>query len=207
MTYKQVKDLTLQHIMQFSVAGSEVPAVYNNQQDYLARIPGLVNDAVMEIATTVRKIPEFLDLSSAEKEEFGNQVRVTLPDDFYQFMSGSVMRTKRGNLVHTNAFHIQGKNYMLLPKDELENYHIIYYRYPKLLAENPAADDEIDNVPETHNAIPYYVGAMLVSYDDAFLCSLLMNAYNDRLQKMYPDIAAEVHPTDDRYGFYNMGVD
>lgn len=207
MTYKQVSDHALKLIMQYSIAGGTVPAVYNNQQDYLLRIPGLVNDAVMEIATTVRKIPEFFDLATAPQEDFGRQIRVTLPDDFYQFMSGSVMRTKNGALVHTNAFHIQGKNYMLLPKDELENYQIIYYRYPKQLPESPADDDELDNTLETHNAVPYYVAAMLVSYDDAFLCSLLMNAYNDRVQKMYPDIAVEVHSTDDSYGFYNMGVD
>lgn len=206
MTYKQVRDLTLKLLMQYSIAGSTIPGVYNNQQDYLLRIPGLVNDAVMEIATTVRKIPEFVDLSAAPKEEFGNQVRVTLPDDFYQFMSGSVMKTKRGELVHTNAFRIQGKNYMLLPKDELENYQIIYYRYPKQLSENPADEDELDNVPETHHAIPYYVASMLVSYDDAFLCSLMMNAYNDKVQKMYPDIAAEAHQVSDRYSFY-QGVE
>ena len=205
MTYEQVKNLTLKLLMQYSIAGNTVEPAYNNQEDYILRIPGLVNDAVMEIATTVRKIPEFADLSTAPKEEFGNQVRVTLPDDFYQFMSGSVMKTKRGELVHTNAFRIQGKNYMLLPKDELETYQIIYYRYPKQLSDDPNNEDELDNVPETHNAIPYYVASMLVSYDDAFLCSLLMNAYNDKVQKMYPDIAAEVHPTGDSYGFYAMG--
>lgn len=207
MTYKQVRELTLKLLMQYSIAGSTIPNVYNNQQDYLLRIPGLVNDAVMEIATTVRKIPEFFDIASAEQEDFGKQIRVTLPDDFYQFMSGSVMKTRKGELIHTNKFHIQGKNYMLLPKEELENYQIIYYRYPKQLSEEPADTDELDNAPETHNAIPYYVAAMLVSYDDAFLCSLLMNAYNDRLQKMYPDISAEVHPTADQYGFYRLGVE
>lgn len=207
MTYKQIKDQALKLIMQYSIAGSTVPEVYNNQQDYLLRIPGLVNDAVMEIATTVRKIPEFFDIAAAPQEEFGKQIRVTMPDDFYQFMSGSVMKTKHGRLIHTNVFHIQGKNYMLLPKEELENYQIIYYRYPKQLSENPADDEVIDNTMETHNAVPYYVAAMLVAYDDAFLCSVMMNAFHDRVQKMYPDIAAEIHQTDDSYGFYNLGVD
>lgn len=56
LTLKDVQDITLQLINQYSIAGSLVSASYNNQQDYLLRIPLLVNDAQNYIATTAKKI-------------------------------------------------------------------------------------------------------------------------------------------------------
>ena len=58
MTYEQVKNQTLKLLNQYSVAGNKVEGSYNNQADYLKRIPELVNDAMVEIATTARKIPQ-----------------------------------------------------------------------------------------------------------------------------------------------------
>ena len=56
MTLKDVTDVSLQLINQYSIAGTPVSSGYNNQQDYLLRIPLLVNDAQNYIATTARKI-------------------------------------------------------------------------------------------------------------------------------------------------------
>ncbi len=43
MTFGELKKRVLQLIFSYSVAGSEIPATYNNQADYLAMIPGLIN--------------------------------------------------------------------------------------------------------------------------------------------------------------------
>ena len=57
MTYGELKKRVLQLIFSYSVAGSEIPATYNNQADYLAMIPGLVNNGQMDIATSVKRLP------------------------------------------------------------------------------------------------------------------------------------------------------
>ena len=45
MTYGQVRDHVLMLLNQYTIAGSAVEPSYNNQQDYLARIPALVSTA------------------------------------------------------------------------------------------------------------------------------------------------------------------
>lgn len=223
MTYGQVKNQVLQLLNQYSVAGTMVASSYNNQQDYLNRIPALVNDATLEIATTARKIPAVLTLRVPEPpdpeagetededvpavacEEFGDRYRFELPEDFYQFKTGDTfVTTEDGHVMHTNRYQIEGRKYLLIPKKDFEKgrvYTITYYRYPKLLADTPEAEDELDNVPETHYAIPYYVAAFLVIHDDNFQFSAFYNKYEDKLQKMGPGASAEAHAVGDVYGF------
>ena len=56
LTLKDVQDMSLQLINQYSIAGSSIASSYNNQQDYLLRIPLLVNAAQNYVATTAKKI-------------------------------------------------------------------------------------------------------------------------------------------------------
>ena len=80
-------------------------------------------------------------------------------------------------------------------------YTITYYRYPKLLDAKPKAEDELDNVPETHYAVPFYVAAFLVLDDDSFKFASLYNKYEDKLEKMGAGVSAEAKPVADAYGF------
>ena len=202
MTYEQVKNATLKLLNQFTMAGVPVAGSYNNQQDYLNRIPTLVNDALMEISTTAKKITVLQNLRSLPREDLGKQVRYELPGDFYQLVSGSVVTTQEGKVLHTNQYSTQTSKYLLVPKEEAGDYTVAYYRYPQLLPETPAADDELDNDPETHFAIPYYVAAMLVIHDDAFLYASFYNKYEDKLAKMGPGLTAEIDATQDVYAFF-----
>jgi len=202
MNYGQVKRAVLQLLNQYSIAGTQVPGSYNNQQDYLERIPGLVNDAVMEIATTARKIPATLRLGDMPSMELEDEVEYKLPEDFYQFVSGSVMRTVDGRTLHTNVYALRERKYLRVPKEEAGDYEVGYYRYPSLLGENPRDEDRLDNEPETHYAIPFYVAAHLVVHDEAFLYQVFYNKYEDKLAKMGPGVSAEVRPVADSYGFF-----
>lgn len=199
MNYGQVRDFTLQLLNQYSVAGELVPSNYNCQQDYIARIPALVNDAVMEIATTAMKIPEVLDLSTITPEEYGDQLRYDLPEDFYQFRTGGALVDRDGKIRHTNFFSLQGRKYILIPKREKGNFTVEYYRYPRLLPETPSDSEELDNEPVTHTAVPYYVAAHLVIHDDAFKYSAFYNKYEDKLAKMSPGLEAEFTVVHDQY--------
>ena len=205
MTFEQVQNQVLKLLNQYSVAGALVAPAYNNQQDYLNRVASLANDAVMEIATTARKISATLDLSTLESEDAGDWVRYELPEDFYQFKTGdTLLTTDDGRLLHTNLYTISGKKCLLVPKREIEegsSYTITYYRYPKLLSEKPAPTDELDNAPETHYAVPFYVAAFLVIHDDNFLFASFYNKFEDKLAKMSAGLSVEAHSVDDVYNF------
>ena len=57
MNYGQVKRRALALAQQYSIAGVPVKESYNNQADALLKLPDLVNDAQLLIATTARPIP------------------------------------------------------------------------------------------------------------------------------------------------------
>jgi len=192
----------LQLLNQYSVAGSLVAESYNNQQDYILRIPSLVNDAVMEISTTARKIPTTLRLGELPWVDLGREVEYKLPEDFYQFVSGSVVRTVDGRTLHTNICTQRERKYLRVPKEEAGDYEVSYYRYPQLLPDSPADTDVLDNEPETHYAVPFYVAAHLVAHDEAFLYQAFYNKYEDKLAKMGPGVSAEVRGVADSYGFF-----
>lgn len=205
MTFEQVQNQVLKLLNQYSVAGALVAPAYNNQQDYLNRVASLANDAVMEIATTARKIPATLDLSTLWSEDAGDWVRYELPEDFYQFKTGdTLLTTDDGHLLHTNRYTISGQKYLLVPKREIEegsSYTITYYRYPRLLSDKPAPTDELDNAPETHYAVPFYVAAFLVIHDDNFLFASFYNKFEDKLAKMSAGLSVEARSVDDVYNF------
>jgi len=202
MTFEQVQNQVLKLLNQYSVAGTPVAPSYNNQQDYLNRIASLANDAMMEIATTARKIPAVLNLSTLTGEDYGDKIRYELPEDFFQFKTGDTFSVTAdgGQVLHTNLYQMQGRKYLLVPKSEIEDgvaYTITYYRYPQLLSAKPNATDELDNVPETHYAVPFYVAAFLAVQDDSFLFATLYNKYEDKLERMGQGVSVEVSTTAD----------
>ena len=204
MTYGWVQNQVLKLLNQYSIAGTGVPTTYNNQADFINRIPSLVNDAIMEIATTVKKIPASVELTSLYCDEVGEYKRYRLPQNFYQFQSGSIIRTADGQRLHTNRYRIEGRDYVLIPKDEAGDYTINYYRYPTLVPESASASTDpdkirLDNTEETHMAIPFYVASFLLADSDAFRCSLFYNKYEDKLAKMSEGISVEVTPVEDAY--------
>lgn len=197
MTYEQVKKQVLQLLNQYTIAGTEVSSSYNNQEDYLLRIPGLVNDAMMEIATTAKKIPATIELTELDGEVVGDKVRFELPEDFYQFKTGDTfaLTTDDGHYFHTNLYNLQGKQYLLIPLSEMDRgvqYTVTYYRYPQLLPDDPNPNIELDNTVDTHYAIPFYVAAFLVIHDDNFQFASYYNKYEDKLQKMSPGVSVEM---------------
>ena len=208
MTYGQIQAQILKLLNRYSMAGKLIPGSYNNQQDYLSRIPGLVNDAMLEIATTTGKIPAVMDLDTLEWEAMGALRRYTLPEDFFQFRSGdSLLRTAGGTVLHTNRYTLQGRSYLLVPPAELDrggHCELGYYRYPVLLEERPEADTELDNTPETHEAAAFYAAAFLALHDDSYVFARLYDKYEDKLQKLGPGRSAEVRSVEGVWGNYGI---
>ena len=66
MTYAEIKRQTLELANMYSIAGEPVPGSYNNQQDYLNRIPSLINTALVNIRTLVKRDPVIAPLEDGE---------------------------------------------------------------------------------------------------------------------------------------------
>ena len=96
MLYSEIKRETLGHINQYSMAGSKVPASYNNQEDYLLRLPVLINEGVLNIRTLVKPEPVAFRLTSGD--DYGDMTRYELPEDFWSLKTGGV------SVIHNNHF-------------------------------------------------------------------------------------------------------
>ena len=215
MTYKEFQNRVLMLLDRYSVAGTRVAASYSNQEDYLLRIPGLYNDAIMEISTTALKIPAVLTLTAAEGEALGSLLRFSLPSDFFQFRTGDTfLVAEDGTQLHTNIYGLQGRKYLTVPAAELGDVGalaVTYYRYPTLLPEKPETTAELDGLPEAQDAATFYAAAFLSIHDDPFLYQALYNKYEDKLSKLGPGISAEVQWIGDgdcgyiaNYGVYEV---
>ena len=212
MTYGQLKKQVMQLIFSESIAGAEIPPTYNNQADYLRMIPGRANDGMMYIATTVKRIPELIPLTSLAYEEMPNGDRLyTLPEDFWQMHNGGLIWPKPIDGFNTayERFHwyrIYARNKLLVPRKvpHLDDMLVEYYRYPHALPDEPEDEEELDNTPDTHSALPYYIAAQLVLYDDPFRYSALYNEFETRLSRITEPVTTEYSMVEDAYGGFNI---
>lgn len=207
MNYGQLRDHVLKLINQYSIAGNKIASSYNNQQDYLNRIPAFANDAMMEIATTVRKIPTIVKVADLPCEDLGEDIRFTMPADFYQLKSGDTIRLQDGHVIPEGGFMQVASRYVIVKKDIAEQaMELTYYRYPHPLKAQPNDEDVLDNDVDTHYAIPYYVASFLVPDDNEYLSSMLYNKFEDKLGKLTNVISADITKVTDAYGYDQMFV-
>lgn len=199
MLYSEIKRETLGHINQYTMAGAPVAASYNNQADYLNRIPLLVNEGVMNIRTLVKPEPVVLQLEDPEK--YGDLLRYRLPEDFWSLRTGGVSIIRNGHFEKTNEYRLQGKDFFLTP-DNGDSYTVEYYRYPNKLPLDAKDDDELEEDDEVIQAATYYAAANLVLLEDEFAYTRLYNDYETRLSRISRGVTCEVHPVQDAYSFH-----
>lgn len=199
MLYSEIKRETLGHINQYSMAGSPVAASYNNQADYLNRIPLLINEGVLNVRTLVKPEPVVFSLQSGE--EYGDMIRYELPDDFWTLKTGGVTVIRDGRFQKTNNYRLQGKKYVLIPKRAEGSYSVEYYKYPNKLPLKPEDDFELEEDIEVIQAATYYAAAQLVLLEDEFAYASLYNDYESRLGRITRGVTVEVQPVEDSYSF------
>lgn len=204
MKYADIKRAVLSHINQYTMAGSQVAPSYNNQADYLNRIPVLLNEALVNIRTLVKPIPVVLPLTDGEP--YGGMIRYELPTDCWTIKTGGVSVIRDGRFRRTNQYRLQGRKYILVPDDG--EYTVEYYRYPVQLPLDSTLTDsyEVEEDPEVIQAATYYASAYLVLQEDEFAYATLYNDYESRLGRISPGITAEVQPVEDSYGL-NWGYE
>ena len=199
MTYKWARDFVLQLINQYSVAGSEVAAAYNNQADYLVKIPKLLDDAQIYVATNSGKIRTLTDMDSLTKKNMGAWTLYELPEDCWQVCSGGLIRANGPQLHRYSRYRLLGDNGIAVPKELDGELLLEYFRYPALLGGDPAEGVNLDNTPEAQMALPYYAAAHMVMQDDAFAYSALMNEFEAKLARMGERRQAEIAAVEDAY--------
>lgn len=206
MKYGEARDLSLHLVHQQSIAGETIPGTYNNHQDYLDKIPGLVNAAQMDIATTALRIPAFAPLGDLDFTETGAARIYTLPDDMWQRRGSGILVPQRdpytGDLRYRRFNQVQmlGSRQLILPGSLPEGSLLEYFRYPNRLSMHPKDTQELDNAPQAHDAIPYYVAAHLVIQDDAFLYASLYNEYEAKKASMVEPVYTEPGLVEDVFG-------
>ncbi len=201
MTYGQVKRAALRLLNAGTIAGSEIPLSYNDQADLVLAMPSLVDDAVMQIATTVKKIPAAVRLEELEKVRVEGGTLYTLPADCWRLMNGGLLRP--GCDRRCNDYRLLGRQ-LLLPAGEKELW-AEYWRYPVSVGNEPDDDAPLDNSPDTHTAIPYFVAGQLVLYDDAYRYAALHNEWESRLRRLGEAVFTERSRVRDAYAGFDCG--
>ena len=206
MTYGECRDLSLHLIHQESIAGTTIPGAYNNQQDYLDKIPGLINAAQMDIATTTKPIPEEITLGEIYREESHGNYIYTLPEDMWQRRGSGLLvpvprRAAYEGLQYQryNRMRIVGTDRLILSERLPDDTILEYYRYPSELPAQPDDNYRLDNVREAQACVPYYVAAHVVMYDDAFLYATLQNEYTAKKEALRELPTTEISAVEDVY--------
>lgn len=199
MNYGWARDFTLELIDQYSTAGAKIPESYNNQADYLARIPKLLDDAQHYVATTSGKIRETVGLEELPRSERGAWYIYTLPDNCWQVCSGGLIRFDGPRLQRYHRYHMVGKGQLAVPKDLDGILSVEYFRYPVKLGSSPRDSAPLDNTEEAQRAVPYYAAAHLVMYDNAFAYGALLNEFEAKLARLAEVPHGELNVVEDAY--------
>ena len=214
----------LELINQSTIAGESIALTYNNQADYVRRIPALINHAVMKIRTTTKPDRRTAELTDGERR--GNWILFPLPSNCQNLISGSVFRlTPGGGLEHPADYRIVGSQIWVpdtgrsprhcpppdgppggdpfpdFPEPVSSGVFVEYTAYPVQLPPDPPDSYPMEETPDVIQAAEYYAAAALVMMEDEFLYSTLMREFEERLEQMRPRITAEFVPVRDVYGF------
>lgn len=199
MKYAEIRRAVLELIDQSTVAGEEVPLSYNNQADYVRKIPNLIDQAITRIRTTV--LPDRRTAELTDGERRGGGVRYPLPADCRQLLSGSVAcLDTRGRVMPTNRFRIAGRFITFQrPMDPEARHYVEYLAWPVHLPADAPDEYDLDETPDVIQAAEYYAAAMLVIREDEYLHANLMNEYETRLAAMQAPVTVEYTPVLDAF--------
>jgi hypothetical protein len=208
MKYYEFRDYVLQLIDRFSADGAELRETYNDQGDYMARIPGLCNSAMMDIAANGQALVGVMEPKEEDLTPMaGGFTAVKVPEDFQKMTGDGIPVVRQGRMTRIKGYYMAGKDRVLIRNDLLRDGILEYHRNPVLLDTAPMADiddQELDGSLEAQLAAGYFVAAMLVLQDDSFAYAALRNEYDDRLTNMKKRLSAEHFYVTDVLGLEGM---
>ena len=198
MTLGELKKRVLELIFSYSVAGSEIPATYNNQADYLAMIPGLVNNGQTDIATSTKRLPALVYLKDLECEERDHRYYYSLPEDCWMPFTGGLVFARGHRYERFFAYRFVNRCIELL-REAPEDLALEYWRYPVMVDSETEEDTELDNTPDVHQCLVYYVAANLLIYDDPYRYTAFLNEYKQRMTRLREPVWLEPGPIENVY--------
>jgi len=205
VNYGWARDYTLQLINQYSIAGTKIDPVYNNQADYIARIPKLLDDAQVYVATGPKKLRATVPVISLARVRFGKNLVYTMPEDFWQMSSAGFVTFEGQAIKRFHRYHVLGDDQFVLDEPVPEPLILEYYRYPILLGADPKDNAELDNDLEVQMALPFYAAAHLVMQDNAFAYASLLNEFESRISRIQEIPQTELNTVEDRYEMDKWG--
>lgn len=183
MTYGQMRDRVLMLLNQYSIADGKIRVTYNNQADYLTRVPGAVNEALVYLATTARRLRKVRQLEEAERT--GTWRVFALPEDCWQVCSGGVFRLSAdGSVERTNGFRLLGEDRLAVAgaADGAGCWNISGIRYCCGRSRRTATSSTVRR--SAPGAVACYAAAQLAALDDASLQAALYNEFENRLSRL-----------------------
>ena len=201
MTLGECKRRILEMVFSYSIAGTQIPASYNNQADYEGMIPGLINQAEIDIATTAKRIYEVVPVSDLEQVEINGKIRYKLPADCWIPLASGLLLDAPGRrpMRYGSVRMLGGKYIELGARAPVEYLSFEYWRYPERVSDETSDDVELDNSPDVHECIVFYVAAHLLAYDDAYRYTAFMNEYEKQKARLREPIWLEVEPIHNLY--------
>ena len=197
MQYRNIKRAVLELVDQYSTAGEVISPAYNHQSDTIQKIPGLINQALLDIRTGPYPERSVCRLEHGETLSNGWKQHI-LPGDFWRLCSGGVRKLSDDGPQCTNEYQLLGGRTLLTPEGV---YLVEYYHYPEQLPDDPADEYEFSESPEAIRIACLYAAACLMRTEDEFAYTTLSNEYEARLSRLTPALAAETRTVQDVYGF------
>ena len=203
MKYGLIKRKVLEHLNRATLGGEAISPAYNGQRDDLSRIPGAMNEAVMCVCSLVKPRNHHYYLEGGEA--VGDKVKHPLPEDFRALKGCGVWEVdENGDTIRTaHEWWMLEDRAILTPKGR---YLIDYYRYPRLLPEDPEDDYEYDEEADTVYAATFYAAAKLALLEDEFVYNVLMHSYEKFLDNMMLPPWCGVGSVWDAYQFSGGGL-
>lgn len=201
MTIKQCIDAVYQLLNEYSIAGAPVALSYNGQADMENRMINLINAAQSEIASTVKPIDASFEYTIDDTNKRTGWKRIAMPEDFDRFV-GIKFMGEHGRFIQQANYRLTEGGTLFLPSDHKGQFLIEYYRFPVRYEPDVDKATPLDNRPDTHEAIPYYVASTLCLDDNSYAYAALHNLWEVKLARLNNKPAhAEAGFVDDVYGF------
>lgn len=153
MNYLQVKNQTLQLLDEISSSGA-----YQTTQDVVKKIPGLINDALMDLAEKV-KLSGVLTITRTSQSD---PTEYDLPIDWLKLDTVLARSDATEPLKLFNAYYLL-PNRKIVVADTFCPITIsaYYWRSPLLLSDSPQETDLIDTSESAARIIAYFVAGRI----------------------------------------------
>ena len=132
MTIGECIDAVFQLLNQYSIVGSVVPLSYNDQADMQNRMVALINDAQMQIATTVKPIDEHMNfiVPKIPASVPPADVPYLMPDDFNYAIAVHFTPLGGHGMIDAARYKWVGERTLLVPNRPAGVYSVEYCRFP-----------------------------------------------------------------------------